>query len=636
MLKQMRDGAKSTLVKFVLFGLLLLAMTGLALIGGQGVFNSVTGNDVVAKVGGTKIHSEDFERTVRDTLDRKNVRESDAIRAGIPLKILKQQIDQQVYAMAARDADILPGDTLAARQIRDIIAPLVKKGMSQQDALQRLEEAYNMREPQLVATVKTDIATQMLFNVITAGTAAPEQLVDDALKFRNEYRSGKYFMLTSKNIPPVKIPSSATLQDYYNSVQSDYTLPEYRTLSVVTLSRKAVAATIKIPDARLEQHYKNNLEAYKTPETRIVAQAIAPDEATAERIYKTAEKDHDLRAAARSAGAKVSYVAPEPFKREQIAQELRLAAFAAKAGTITAPIQTPLGWHVLYIKKVEPGVVRPFSAVKSEIESNLAQDKIDTAIYNESNKIEDAIGGGSTLSEIAKQFKLPETVLTKVDANGIPAGQKQPDAAVPNLAKIVAAGFSLDKGEASQMIEAPGGSYQVVSVRDIYPASQPPFSAVRADVLARWMKDREMKALGDKADDIIARLQKGASFDKIAAELHQPVMQTGEIRRGESSMQAKLDDNMLNGLFALDAVGQTTTVTEDNALAILRLTGREIKMPQAHLKEDRQNLADVMQRLIDNDLIEQYRQSLWAKYDVHINQKLFNTLYAQNGADGSD
>ncbi|MDE2337152.1 MAG: peptidylprolyl isomerase, partial [Alphaproteobacteria bacterium] len=337
MLKQMRDGAKSTLVKFVLFGLLLLAMTGLALIGGQGVFRSALQDDAVARIGSTKIHAEDFERMVREELRRKNVREADAIRAGVPRKILQQEIDRRVFAMAANDAGILPGDVLAARQIRSIIAPLVKKGLSQQEALQRLEQAYNMNEPELVSSVKTDIATELLFRVITSGSYAPKQLVADALRFRNEYRTGAYFMLTAKDVPPVSPPSDATLKSYYTSVQGDYTLPEYRTLTVVTLSRKSVAATIKIPEAKLEQQYKDNLDEYKTPETRIIAQAVAPDEATAESVYKAAEKDNDLRAAAKNAGVKVSYLLPEPFTRKQIAPELQLAAFAGKAGAITAP-----------------------------------------------------------------------------------------------------------------------------------------------------------------------------------------------------------------------------------------------------------------------------------------------------------
>ncbi len=635
MLKQMRDGAKSTVVKFVLFGLLLLAMTGLALIGGNSVFNSIGGSDVVAKIGGIKIHSAGFERMVRDELSRKNVSESDAIRTGVPRIILNQEINRQAFNMAAADTDILPGEVLAAQQVKGIIAPYVKRGMKPQEALGRLEQAYNMNESELVASLKSDIATQMLQSIVMSGAFAPKQLVDDAMKYSNEYRSGEYFMLTAKDVPPVKPPSEAGLKSYYETVQSDYTLPEYRALTVITLTRKAVAATIKIPDAQLEQHYKDNLDAYRLPQTRYIAQAVAPDEATAMKVYQAAQKDNNLAAAVKQAGGKVTYLKAEPFQRKQIAEELRLAAFAGTQGTITAPIKTPFGWNILYIKKVIPGKVQPFSAVKGEIESNLAQDKIDDAIYKESNKIEDAIGGGAALQDIAKQFNLPVVVLKKVSASGVPAGQKKPDAKVPNIAKIVSAGFSLEKGEASQMIEAPDGSYQVVGVDDVFPASQPPFSAVRAAVLDRWTKEQEFEALNNKAKNIVARLQKGAAFDKVAAELKQPVMQTGMIQRGETSKQAKLDDDMLNGLFSLSAVGETTTVTTKNALAVLRLTDRKIKMPKDTLKSDEEGFASALQQRISSDFLEQYRQYLWGKYKAHINEKLFDSLYAQNG-DSSD
>ena len=640
MLKQMREGAKSTLVKTVLFGLLLMAMGGLALIGGGGgVFKEALKDDTVANIGREKLSVQTFDRIVQAVIREQRMKQSDAYRAHLPLQILKQEvINPRIFALAANDAGIQVDETLVAQQVKDMIAPLIEKGMKPQEALARIEQTQNTNEGGLVAAIKAQMAADQLLKTVSSGVTVPQQLVEDALKFRNEYRTGEYFRLTTENAGNIKPPSDADLKYYYSSIASEYSLPEYRTLSVLILDKKALGDTVKVSEDRLKQYYDENIADYKTGETRVISQVVTPDEATAKGVYEEAQKSKDLQAAGKGKG---SYIKPQPFTQKEIAQELSTAAFGGKAGEILPPVKSPLGWHVLSVEKITPGTTRSFDSVRADIEKELSQDKVSEALYQRANKIDDEIGGGKPLSEVAKENNIPETVLTKIDAHGVGADGRKENGNLPIFDKLVATGFTLNKGAASPLIETPDGAFAIVGVNNIYSSEQQPLDKVRDKVRARWMTDHQLKALSEKAAEIMDRLKQGASFSKTASEFNQSVQTTGPIQRSTDPVKSRLGSNLITSLFALDKIDQTTSFSVDNAVTIVRLAERKIQVPTETAKKDTEEMSSVLDRTFKQDLLEQFRQSLLKKYDVKINEHLLASMYTAkdesgNGAEGEE
>ena len=637
MLKQMREGAKSTVLKLILFGLLLFAMAGLALMDVQGVFRGGVHNDTIVSFGRDKMSAQTFERIVQSNLRQQHMKQSDAYRNGLPRQILKQEIDTRVFSMAADDTGIVADDVLAAKQVKDVIAPLAEKGATPEEALQRVEQAYGVSEGQLVATIKSQIATDELLKLVGSGVAVPQQMVSDALKFRNEYRRGEYFRLTAANLGDIKTPTDAELKSYYDSISSEYALPEYRTLSVIILDKKTLGDAVKVSEDRLKQYYDDNISDYKTIETRVISQVVAPDEASAKLIFAAAQKSKDLQTASKVAGKdKGNYIKPATFTEKEIAAELSKTAFSGKSGEIMAPIQSPLGWHVLYIEKVNPAVTKPLASVKADIEKELSQDKVSEALYQKANKIDDEIGGGKSVSEVAKENNIPETVLTKIDVHGLGPDGKKESSTLPIFDKLVQAGFGLKKGTASQLIETPDGAFAIVGAKDVTPSEQQPFDKVRTNVLARWTTSHELKSLSDKAEKIVERLKQGESFENVAAEFKQPVQTTGLIQRGEDSTKAHLESNLVASLFSLDKIGQAAAVAGDNSVAIIRLADRKIQAPAETAKKDNEQMTAIINRALRQDLLEQFRLSLMVKYNVVINDQLLNSMFAPKEDNGAD
>lgn len=623
MLKQMREGAKSTLLKLILFGMLLLAMAGLALTDVQGMFGRGMTNATVASLGREKITSLEFDRIVQKTLQGQRIKQSDAYRAGLPLKILQHEIDQRLFSGEAKELGLEINDALAAQQINKILTEALATGMSQQEALQRLLTAYNMSENQLVAALKGQMATQQLLDTLMSGVHAPRQLVHDMLRHKHEWRRGEYFTLTADSAGPGKEPSEKELKSYYESLAGEYALPEYRTLSVLMLDQKSLGDAVKIADEQLKRYYDDNIQDYQTPATRVIAQAIAPDKKSAEEIYAAAVKSGDLQ---KSAG-KATYIKPAALTEAAMPLELSKAAFAATASQLLPPVETPLGWHILSIEKISPAVTKSFDSVKASIEKDLAQDKISTALYERANAIDDEIAGGKTLAEVAKENNIGVTFLKEIDARGMDRSGKKPMTGLPLPDKIVTHGFSLQKSAASPLIETPEGAFLIVSAEDIFPSRQQPFAQMRNEVLTRWKTNNQMKALSAVSAAVMSRLQKGESFEKIAGEFGKTIQSTALLERGTPAFKAGVTDNLMTALFSIDKPGQATSVSGDASLTLLRLAERKINMPSVADKEESAALTSVLNRALKQGLLESYRTSLMEKHDVTINDQLLDEMY---------
>jgi peptidyl-prolyl cis-trans isomerase D len=634
MLKQMRVGAKSVALKIILFGLLLLAMTGLALMDVQGMFRRGVSSNTILSIGREKMTAPEFDRIVQSTLREQRMKQSDAYRAGLPQQLLRREVDSRLFSKAANDIGLQADDVLAAKQVKDILAPLVKKGVPEKEALQRLLQNYGYSEGQLVATIKEQLATQQLLSTVVSGVRPPQQLVSDALKYRHEWRRGEYFVLTAGDTAAAKAPDAAELKSYYDSIAAEYALPEYRTLSVIVLDKKSLGDDVKISDDKLRQYYEDNISDYKSPETRVISQVVAADEESAKKIYAAAEKTKNLKAAAEA--GKGSYMKSGHFTEAAMPAELSKAAFASAAGKVLAPLKSPMGWHVLYVESIAPPVVKTFSSVKADIEKELSQDNLSEALYQRANKIDDEIAGGKTLSEVARAYKIKETLLEKIDAHGVGQSGKKPDAtALPLFDRLVETGFSLKKGAASQLIETPDGSFVIVGVEDIVPSEQQSFDKVRANVLARWNANERVKQLADKSARIMERLKLGESFSSIAAELKKPVQSTELVQRGTPAAKAGMPASLMSALFTLDGEGHATTVSGNDSVTVLRLAGREIRAAQETDKKDSAAVAEILNRSLKQDFLEQYRMSLIEKYNVSVNDKLMGEMYTPKDDNGA-
>lgn len=635
MLKAMRTGAQSVFIKFALFGMLLAAMLGLALMDSQGSFLNSLSDTAVARIGSNKISAAQLERMVSSNLRQQNISRSDAIKAGLPQQILLQEINGRLYGMAADDMGLLVDDATAAKSLHSFLQPLIAQGLTAKDALNRMLTDMGMSEAMLVSVLRTQTATDTLVNFVSGGTRAPQQLIDDAVKYRYESRKGEYFKLTSAD-PTVKpaAPSEDALNAYYKTIASRFALPEYRDIAVLKLDRQALGVAVKVEETDVRKHYDDHKADYTAPETRIIEQVVAKDETSAQSIYAAALKTKNVQKAAQGLG---NYIKPRSFAEKDLPVELSPAAFKADEGAIVAPVHSALGWHVLHVVKIEPSAVKPYDSVKAEIENNLTADKSAEALYEKSNAIDDMLAGGKTLEDVAAQFNLKPILIDRIDIKGMGADGKKNDGSLPVFDKVLDQTFHMSKGETSTLIEAPSGEFLSVNLRDIHPSEDQPLDKVRAQVLESWKEKQAADVRSTYAATIAARLKSGETFDKIAVSASKTAIATEFISRAaEAADKAKLAPEAVSALFSLGKIGETTSLAVDDGVMVLRLIERRIDIPQEQNVEETTALRNMLDRAIKGDILEQYRTHLMAHYDVTINDTLVREGYKPKEDDGAE
>jgi peptidyl-prolyl cis-trans isomerase D len=628
MLKAMRTGAQSMVIKLALFGMLVMAMAGLAVMDVTGMVRNGMTDTTVARVAGEKVSAQDFERMVNNTLHEKNIPRNVAATIGLPLQVLTQEINGRLFSHAARDLGIYTDDKSAAKSLRALLEPMVKEGVSEKDALNRMLTSMGMSEDRAVAAVKTQMATDTLLKSVSTGGHAPQILIDAAGKFRREQRKGDYFVLSAADAGKVDAPSDAALKEYYKTVAAQFAQPERRDIALLIIDKKSLGIEQKTDEATLKKYYEEHKADYTTPETRVIGQAVTDDEAVARAVYGVAKETKDLKKAVEIAGkGKAKFLkALAPTTEKEMPEELSAAAFKPQDAGAVEPVKSPLGWDVMYVEKITPGTVKSYESVRNDIAKETADDKSSEVLYEQANKIDDALAGGKTLAEVARERSLKPVSLTKVDATGTGIGGGKAGEGVPALAKVLEQAFRAQKGETPRMIEAPTGEFVIVAVNEVYPPENRPFEEVKAKVLDSW-KQKETAGLLDRQSAKIAeRLKGGEDFAKVAASFGKTPAATDWISRNTDAAKAKLDKALLPTLFSLPKDGAATAAPDEAGIIVVRLASHRTD-PAPQTKEDLASFTATLDHALGQDATEQYRAALIAKYDVTINEKLVRDMF---------
>lgn len=611
MLQAMRTGAKSVVIKTFLFGLLILATIGLALVGGQGASTAATSKNYVAKIGRDKISTMQFDNAVQNALRENNVPRAEALGAGIPQMVLQQEINARLFSRATHDLGLIVDDATAARQIKSLIAPLIAKGTSQKDALQQFLRAYGLSEAQLVGSIKAQTANDLLVRVVSEGVLPPKQMVGDALQYKYETRQGEYFFLTEADAGKIGTPTDADLEKTYAEMKNAFMQPESRSFAVLVADRKALGVSEAAPatEADAKAYYESHIKEFTSGETRTIRQSVVKDEEMAKRLATEGLKT-----------AGTAKILTGTYKENDLPEELSKPIFAAEAGAQLQPVKSPLGWHVISVDKINPATVKSFDSIKADLLKKVHQNKAAEALYARADEIDNDIADGKSLADIAQQLGVKETVYSKITAD------KKDSVKGPMADKVFANAFALSKGEVSQLIEAPNGEFVLVEVREINAAAPKPLSEVRDEVATAWRNQQIAIALNAKAGDLMARLKGGESLEKIAAAAGKKLTATGMIQRADKTA---LPARAQASLFAMENNGEAVTVPAEGKLYVLRMTGRKLDAPETPKKEDLDMINGVLKQSLQRDVAAQYRLALMKKYKVEVYDDVLTQLYSK-------
>lgn len=132
---------------------------------------------------------------------------------------------------------------------------------------------------------------------------------------------------------------------------------------------------ISVDEAEMRKYYEERKKDFEVPESITASHILVKTEEEALEIKARLDKGEDFAAVARersldttnkSTGGRLGVIA-----RGAMQPEFDQAAFALKAGQVSAPVHTTFGYEIIKVTEVRPRRVRPFDEAKSTIEARV-------------------------------------------------------------------------------------------------------------------------------------------------------------------------------------------------------------------------------------------------------------------------
>jgi peptidyl-prolyl cis-trans isomerase D len=627
MLQAIRSRAGSLVVKG-LFGILIVTF-GIWGIGD--IFRNRAPDTVVATVDGAAIGAAQLDSALRPALERMQQQTGSPVdfrqarKLGVLDDVLGDLIDR---SLAGQEAARLQLDTsdevlrLAILQNPNFRGP---NGVFDRVAFNEALAANHMTEQQYVAELRAAVPRANLLRAVTFGAVATPALVDRIYRYRDEERIADIVSLPAASAGDVGQPSEPALEAFYDVHKTMFRAPEYRAVTIESVSPSDLARRITVPEDKLRDEYAERQGDFVVPERRDIEQILAPSEAKAKAAAAALAAGRDWRDVATTiAGQNPDTIDLGPMTRAELPADLADAAFALPLNKPSAPIKSPLGWHILKVVKIEPPATQTFAEAKPKLAARVAHDEAVDRIYKIADEVDDALAGGATLDEAGKKFGLKKTVVAAIDEHG-----QGPDGKAPALpiapGEAAKTAFATEEGQVSRVSETGDNTLYVLRTDKVTPPSIKPLAAVKPAAVAAWQAEERAAAVAKEADALAravtpgTRLVAAANAKGLKVETSAPLLRSG-------STGAPVAPALVAKLFAARA-GGVVTATDPNGAYVAQLDQIRVpdNTPAANAAKDA--LAQELTADMQFDLGAEFTRGLRARFPVAIHRDVLDRMF---------
>ena len=492
-----------------------------------GTFGGIAGGDRVAVAGDERIDSSELSMNMTNALEQ--VRQQNPtltmeafIGQGGMDDVLDQMLSRAALAEFGREHGMRAGNRLVDSELVQIAAFRGPDGKFDTAAFRAAIAQRGLNEDTVRQDLAAGLFARQLLTPVALSPVMPESIGRRYASLLRERRQGTVALLPSAAYAPQGNPSDEQLQEFYQQTSARYIRPERRVIRSATFDRAALGDLPAPTEAQIAQAYRSNQAQYAARESRRFTQLVVPTQAAAQAILTEVGSGTSLAQAAEEKGLRTSEVGPvtQAELTGTASAAVANAGFAAAQGALSAPARGGLGWYVLRVDAIDRQPARTLAQVRSEIATRLAEEQRQTAFAELIGRIDDQLQDGDTLSDIARQLRLPVQTSRPATADG--AIYNVPGETVsPELSPVLQAAFEMEEGEPQIAELETGQRYILFDVAEVTPSAVAPLAEIRDQVVAAWRRDRGATAARAAADRVLQRIAGGSTL-AAAIEAEQP------------------------------------------------------------------------------------------------------------------
>lgn len=626
MLRNLRNTGKTFLGKIVAGVLFTLLILSFAVWGINDIFTGGA-STTVARVGETEISAESARNTYQEQLRRLSIQfgqpltPQQATALGLERQVLSTLVNEATLNERARALGLSVSDQLVARSIVDDPTFRGTDGSFNRGLFTNLLQSNGLTEQRYVAEERNAIARRQIVEALGEDFTAPVIAQEALHRFGAERRAARYVLLDAASAGEIAQPSEEELARFHQENAIRYRAPEFRAVTVLSVSPASVADPSAVSDAAARARYGQVAETrFGSPERREVQRIQFPNEDEARAAAaRLASGEIDFEGLAQERAVPRDVLELGLLERGQFVDPaIAAAAFALAEGEVSEPVAGRFGPSLVRVVAIAPAAVRPFEEVADEIRAELALQEAADRVRRLYDEIEDQRASARPLADIARERGLDARAFPAVDAQGRGPGGAAIDLPLPG--QLPRAIFESDIGIDNAAIRTDDGGYVWFDVTGVQPARNLALDEAREAVLADWRAERIEDRLAETARGLVERLRAGESLDALAAETGATVAAAENLGRGQG--QGDLDAGAVRAVFAT-RVGEPGTARLGADRRLVFVVDSATAPPFLTTTPQAEQISQRMAAEMGGDVLAQYVTQLQREIGLTINESLF-------------
>jgi peptidyl-prolyl cis-trans isomerase D len=629
MLRGIHKATSTWLGKAVMAAIMGVLVISFAIWGIGDIFRGF-GLNAVAKIGNTEISIEQFRQYYTDRLQQlsrqlgRPITPDQARGLGLDRQLLGQLVAEIALDEQSKKLRLGIANAKIAQRITSDPNFRAPNGQFDRARFEQIIRQAGYTEGRFVEEQRRVTLRRQIAQSISGGLIVPVTAQAAINQYQNEKRSIEYLALGAAQAGDIPAPTPEVLGKYFDERKVLFRAPEYRKITLLSLTPADVAKPDAVSDADAKSDYEQHKNSYGAPERRELHQIVFPNAEEAAAAHERITKGLSFADLAKERGLKDSDTdVGTVAKSDVIDPAVADAAFALKSGDISAPVKGRFGTVLLQVGKIEPGQQKSYEEVAPEIKRAIAQSRAKTEIGNLRDKIEDERAAGSTLAESAKKLGLKAVTIEAIDRSGRgPDGKTLAD--LPKTPDVVNAAFGSDVGIDTDALQLPNGGSLWYDVTGITPSRDRTLDEVKVEVAARWRDDEITMRLQAKADEMVGKLKAGTALAQLASEARLKLETAADLQRKKPAgfAPAKLVEAVFKTPKGTPGSAEGDAPTQRFVYRVTDVIDPKLDAASPEAKQ----LSTTLQNAYADDIIGEYIARLENDYGVTINQSALNQV----------
>ena len=628
MFDNIRNKTKSITTKIFL----LLIAASFALWGVGDIFSNKS-DPIIVYVGEEQISSREFiknyQRVLSDLRQNTNGQITDEIALSLNIhnQTLNQMINEKIIDLEAKNMNIsIPKETLKKSIIR---SPFFQDQLGQfnQEQFQYTLRQLGMDEKEYLEQLSKALLREQVYNIFYLKNKVPSLISEIYYKIKNEERNVKAISFSANNYIGIKKNvTDELINRHFEEFKNDYLFPENRSFTIMSIKPDDIIDSITIEEEQIKREYDYYPEKYIQSETRQVFLVNLGSKEEAQDLFnKITDTNQFLELAS-------SFTQKEPGDLDlgfvainDLPESLGQKVFNAKLLTLYGPEETPFGWRLYLVNNIKEGNELQYSDVKDkiaeELKINIAIDKI----YDLGNTFYDEIASGASITEAAESINAGIKIFNKINKNGTNFEGNIIEN-LPPYPELLETVFTTNLDEISNLISSIGNTLFAVQINQIDYSRQKNITESREDIIKDIETAENIRLAEYAANEFIDRIKEGKSFESLVKENNLLVFDLKNIKLDGSGAEGILNRKALDKVFSLD-INEITEVIpyDEKSFTVSKLL--EIKKINDIVEEDLIVINETLNKNISEDLRRILITILSNKYEIKINNNLFDSLF---------